>query len=65
MKEVGKNKRRAMKPVHCHICGSWVCDLEMENGRVIQKCPKCDNRIVVTVHGNTPMLYKDRRVKTA
>ena len=58
-------QRREMTSVHCHLCGGWVCDIEMDNGRIIQKCPKCHNRLVIRVVRWIPLVYKDRRKQAA
>ena len=58
-------QRRTLESVYCRICGGWLCDLEMDDGRIVQKCAKCGNRMVISVHNRSVLAYKDRRKKAA
>ena len=59
-----KIQRRVLTPVHCHICGGWLCDVELQNGRVVLRCSKCREKVVVTVKNRLLSLFLERR-KTA
>lgn len=58
-------ERRTLKSVYCSSCGGWLCNLEMVDGRTIQKCQKCGKRMVAAVHHGDVLVYEDRRGKTA
>ncbi len=58
-------QRRALKSVYCSSCGGWLCNMEMNDGRTVQKCQKCGRRMVISVHAGSVLVYEDRRVKTA
>lgn len=64
MKDAVK-QRIAPESVYCSSCGGWLCDVEMENGRVTTQCKKCHRKMIATVHGGAVLVYKDRRGKTA
>ena len=58
-------QRKVLDSVYCSNCGGWLCDVEIENGRTIQKCPKCGKKMVISAHRGSILVYEDRRKKTA
>lgn len=60
-----RKERNECTPIHCHLCGGWVCDLAMERGIIVQKCQRCHRKIVIIVKEKMPCILLDRRCKQA
>lgn len=51
--------------LYCPYCGTWVCDTDLQIGRIIQLCREhnCKKRLVILNEGEGPFIFKDRRKK--
>jgi hypothetical protein len=52
---------RELEELHCPYCGKWVCDTDMNIGRIIEPCRECGRRLVIMNMGDVPFVFKDRR----